>query len=895
MTRLVLFPMLLASTVSAQLVRQPNTTLAFPSTLPSPTGYTVENALGSLTFARPICIRRLPGTTNRLVVVERFGTVQMVNLDTNTKSTFLDLAAYLTSQGTPLYTSSEGGLLSIAFHPDYNNNGLFFLFYSFNSSSATNSQLHQRIVRMQANGTTGNYLASASANTATHTPLITQRDLAGNHNGGDMHFGADGYLYISMGDGGAQNDGSDTARKIVGNFFAGIARIDVDLKPGSLPPNTHTQSNSTAYPSAISPGTYAIPPDNPFIGLTSWNGYTFAATAVRTEWYAHGFRNPWRISFDEPTGRLFVADVGQDTYEEVSIITKGANAGWSWREGLHTFTPAFSPASPPVGWTSVAPIYEYSHGSGTFQGNSVTGGVIYRGSRLSELSGRYIFADYVSGRIWALNDTGAATWSASLLYSEATNTVAAFGQDPRNGDILYCTLSTSGQVKRIVRTFVGGSPPPATLSATGAFSSIANLTPAAGVVPFDVNVSLWSDFAAKRRWFCIPSINSQMGWAADSPWAFPTGQIWIKHFDLETTRGNPATKRRLETRFLIKTSSGAYGVTYKWRADGSEADLVGDGAIDEPLTILENGIPTTQSWHYPSRSECMTCHTANAGFSLGFNTRQLNRDNAYGAVSKNQLTAFSEAGYFAAPSAAASTLPSLASLADTTQSLEWRVRSYLDANCSGCHRPGGAPGTWDARASTATDAASIIKGILINNSGNAANQFLVPGDLTHSVALQRLQATPGYSRMPPLGVQITDQSAVSVLSDWINALPSRLSFAEWQSLHFGAPGSPGAEQQADPDEDGVENAREYLLSTNPLAATTDLRPTFGVIGGVLSVECPQLANRSVVVQVSDDLATWKSLDHPNNRPTFPAINGSRTLTVPLTESRRYLRLHLASP
>ena len=609
-----------AACASAQLVREANTTLNLPATLPAASGYASENALGTLTFSNPICIRALPGVPDVLFVVERGGTLQRVNLNTNTKTTFLNLSGYLTAAGTPISTNGESGFLSVAFHPEYNQNGLFFMFYSF-LHSATGGQLHQRVARMQANGTPGNYNAATSANTATHTPLISQRDEASNHNGGDLHFGADGYLYISTGDEGAQYDGSDNGRRINKDFLAGIARIDVDMKPGSLPPNPHTQTNSASFASAVHAGTYTIPPDNPFIGLTTWNGFTFAANTVRTEWWSHGYRNPWRMSFDTPTGRLFVADVGQDNWEEVSIITRGANAGWSWREGAQTHTPATAPTTPPVGWTSVAPIYDYPH-SGTsssiatqFRGNSITGGVISRGTRLSELNGQYVFGDFVSGRIWALRDTGAARWTPALLMTAAANTVSSFGLDPRNGDVLYTTLTSTGQVRRIIRSFTGGTPPPATLSATGAFSSLTTLAPRPGIVAYEPNVSFWSDHAQKRRWFSIPALASKMAWSPDSAWTFPDGQVWIKHFDIETERGNAATKRRLETRFLVKNAAGAYGITYKWRADGTEADLVGDTGLDEALTIIENGSPVSQTWRYPSRTASIPGSSTAARYS----------------------------------------------------------------------------------------------------------------------------------------------------------------------------------------------------------------------------------------------------------------------------------------
>jgi glucose/arabinose dehydrogenase len=888
----------LAATVVAhgQLVRQANTTLAMPSALPAPAGYNSENALGALTFTSPLCVRALPGVSDVLFVVERGGTLQRVNLTTNTKSTFLNLAGYLTTAGTPISTSSESGFLSVAFHPLYQQNGLFFLFYSFRHT--TNGELHQRVARMRAVGTPGNYNAATMADTSTHTPLISQRDQAGNHNGGDLHFGADGYLYISTGDEGAQYDGDDNGRRINKDFLGGIARIDVDMKPGSLAPNPHSQTNSIAFPSAVHAGTYTVPADNPFIGLTSWNGFTFAANTVRTEWWSHGYRNPWRMSFDVPTGRLFVADVGQDNWEEVSIITRGANAGWSWREGAQPHTPAVAPTTAPTGWTSVAPIYDYPHSATAspvatqFRGNSITGGVVYRGARLSELAGQYIFADYVSGRMWAIQDTGAARWTPALLRTETANTVTSFGLDPRNGDVLFTSSNT---VRRLVRSFGAGTPAPATLSATGAFTSLAALTPAAGIVAYEPNVSFWSDHAQKRRWFSIPSLASRMTYAADGLWGFPNGQVWIKHFDIELERGNAATRRRLETRFLVKNAAGAYGVTYKWRPDGSDADLVGDGGLDETLAITENGAPVSQTWHYPSRAECMACHTPAGGYALGFSTRQMNRPELFGAVMQNQVTALSDAGYFTAPAGSVQHIPALARAGDSSASLEWRVRSYLEANCVHCHQPGVGSSLWDARSQTPTDAAGLIDGALVNNGGNPLNRWAVPGNTAHSMVLGRMTGAGGV-RMPPVGSTVRDLEAEALVTEWIQSLPSRQSYAQWRDGRFPAPGAPEAQTEGDADKDGSSNAHEYLHALDPLQAGPGplLSAARDDAGGMVALSFPQPANVSALVEMSTDAATWVPWAVPGNALTFPAMAQSRTVTGPLLP-RAQFRVRYGQP
>jgi hypothetical protein len=165
-----------------------------------------------------------------------------------------------------------------------------------------------------------------------------------------------------------------------------------------------------------------------------------------------------------------------------------------------------------------------------------------------------------------------------------------------------------------------------------------------GLVPFDVNVPLWSDYAIKSRWFAIKNLTDTVGFNANGAWTFPTGMVWVKHFDIETTRGNPATKRKLETRFLVKTANDIYGVTYRWRPDQTEADLVAEEGMSEALSLTVNGAPYSQTWRYPSRAECRICHTQVAGFALGFNTRQLNRTNVYGAQTQNQIAALSGRG-----------------------------------------------------------------------------------------------------------------------------------------------------------------------------------------------------------------------------------------------------------
>ena len=283
-------------------------------------------------------------------------------------------------------------------------------------------------------------------------------------------------------------------------------------------------------------------------------------------------------------------------------------------------------------------------------------------------------------------------------------------------------------------------------------------------------MAYWSDYALKRRWFSVPALADKITFAADGNWTYPAGTVWMKHFELELTRGDPASARRLETRFLVKTAGGIYGVTYKWNTAQTQADLVPEAGLDEIITINDGGILRPQTWRYPSRSECLQCHTTVAGLALSFNTAQLNHSYPYGSGPANQLAALAGAGYFSAGIPDPATLRALAPAGDTTATLEHRARSYFAANCIQCHQPGGASlGYWDARLQTPTAATGLINGPLVNSLGDAANRVIVPGDGAHSVLLTRI-STRGALKMPPLASYEMDPANIALITAWIGSL-----------------------------------------------------------------------------------------------------------------------------
>lgn len=869
------------------LERVPATTLAMPSTPPS-YSYTSVNALGSLSFFNPVVIATPPGETNRLFIVEKNGVISVVtNLAAPTRTVFLQITNRVISAPASVGGSGEQGLLGLAFHPGYATNGYFYVFYTgTNTTSAGNGTRHDILSRFIVNPANSN---QADANSEIY--LIRQNDEASNHNGGDLHFGPDGYLYVSLGDEGGGDDTYNNSQTITKDFFAGMLRIDVDKRPGNLNPQPHA--------SVTAPTNYLVPVDNPFVHTNlggTWNGIFNGSlvpnlSLVRNEFWAVGLRNPWRFSFDPETGWLYCGDVGQNQREEVDIIVRGGNYGWAYREGIIA-----GPKVAPIGFTSINPILDYSHAEGV----SITGGVVYRGERLTELHGAYIFGDYGgSGRVWATRYNGVTATPRQLLISDTG--IAGFGRDPSNGDLLYADV-IAGTIQRLIRNTATSPALPATLAATGAFSDLNTLTPNAGVVPYELNVPFWSDNAQKTRWFTVTNLNQFMAFNAGGNWSFPNSAMWIKHFELELTNGVPASRKRLETRFIVRSvTGGVYGATYRWGDSLTNAMLVPDEGLDETFVIDEGGgIVRTQVWHYPSRTECVTCHTAAGGYALGFNTAQLNRDFDYSGEITNQIEALSLAGYFVSPVTNRHLLRSLAHANDETVSLEYRARSYLDANCMQCHQPGGtSQALWDARIFTSGTSNGIVNGELLNNLGNTNNRVVVPGSLSNSVLFQRV-ANFGPGHMPPLATSIINTQAVNLLAAWItNGLSGYQSYADWQTIYFGSTNAPNSAQLDDWDIDGAKNYLEYLTQTIPTNAASAWAISVGQSNGQARIIIPQVANRAFEVQSTADLLNgnaWSPLNVPANAPSFPITNRTAVVDEPIQSgATRYYRARVFEP
>jgi uncharacterized repeat protein (TIGR03806 family) len=315
---------------------------------------------------------------------------------------------------------------------------------------------------------------------------------------------------------------------------------------------------------------------------------------------------------------------------------------------------------------------------------------------------------------------------------------------------------------------------PRLLSQTGAFSNTPNLTPEKTLIPYDVALAFWSDGARKSRWIAVP--DAPIRFSPTGEWRFPRGTVLVKSFDLPVDERDPTVTRRLETRLLVvEDAGGVYGAVYKWRDDLSDAELL-DGALTEDIRIrTASGETRTQTWYYPSREDCLKCHTAEAGGVLGVKTRQMNRELRYpSGVTDNQLRAFNHVGLFE-PGFDESELSTFASLArpdDTSRSLEDRARSYLDANCSQCHRPGGATAYFDARYDTPLEQQGLIDGPVVIDEGIDRARVISPHDIWRSIAFMRVNSL-GDIQMPPLARETIDAMGVAMLRNWIGSLPGR--------------------------------------------------------------------------------------------------------------------------
>jgi uncharacterized repeat protein (TIGR03806 family) len=636
---------------------------------------------------------QVPGDNSTWYALKQTGQVIRFANDpaVNSASNFIDISDRVDYGG-------EKGLLGMAFHPNYTNNGFVYLSYTASPASG----LESRISRFSFDS------ASQTLDPTSEQVILTVSQPFSNHNGGQIAFGPDGLLYIGLGDGGSGGDPQGNGQNPA-TLLGAMLRIDV--------------GNGL--------GTYAIPSDNPF-----------ASGGGAPEVYAYGLRNPWRWSFDRLTEKLWLGDVGQNEYEEVNIVTRGGNYGWNLMEGNHCYPATASCSSSGL----LPPVAEYDH----TQGTAVTGGYVYRGSEMPFLYGQYLYGDFGSGMLWSLSADGSGGYSVTQLLATGLN-ISTFAED-QNGELYL--LHLGGTIHKIAPDSSSSTGSvPTTLSSWGCFQTTDVQSFSDSVIPYDINAFLWSDFAGKERFMALPS-GTSIAIDTEGRFVFPPGAVLGKHFRIN---GN-----LVETRLLMyHASSGWRGYSYEWNSQT-------DAAL---LTTAKDKVIGSQTWHYPSSSECLLCHTRVAGYSLGPELGQLNRDFAYTAQTANQLITLEAISLLTDPLNNLQKSIVLYAIDDTAYSAERRARSYLHANCAMCHQPGGpGGGNLDLRMSADLTTTGLCnQPPLSNNLGLINPVLLKPGDPDNSILVLRMESQ-GSVRMPPLASSEIDSQAVGVVRAWISGL-----------------------------------------------------------------------------------------------------------------------------
>ncbi|MBX2820193.1 MAG: PQQ-dependent sugar dehydrogenase [Rhodothermaceae bacterium] len=371
-------------------------------------------------------------------------------------------------------------------------------------------------------------------------------------------------------------------------------------------------------------------------------------------------------------------------------------------------------------------------------------------------------------------------FSVDLSVADLTPPIDAF----LNGTLPPFTPDDTGDPDRTA---------PLLLSEIDAFSNMATLEVVDGVLPYDLIQPFWSDGALKNRWMAIPtdgtpdSPDEQIGYSEEGNWSFPVGTVFVKHFEIALDETADDSERRLETRFFVHGEDETwYGLTYRWRPDHTDADLVGSSGSTETLSITTAVGTREQTWYYPSRIDCQGCHSTNAGSVLGPKSRQLNHEAYYPDIDEqnNQLVELQERGFINTDPIDTGTLLTLTPLSDTEASVEDRMRSYLDVNCAYCHQEGGTgKGFFDARYPLSPDNQNIVDGTVIDEMGITGARVIAPGDTSRSTAYIRMTSLFEEVMMPPLAKNRVDTAAISLMRDWIvllGELPVELTRFEGQ-------------------------------------------------------------------------------------------------------------------
>lgn len=737
-----------------------------------PPPYRPVRAFPNLRLNHLIMLKREPGTNQLWALVQsRSGGMTMIR--------FADHPAVTEYETLHKF---EGTATDLVFHPDFAKNG--YVYVGYNAPDDSTPYKHScRASRFTVD------LKSPARGLVPDSEKIIIDWSSNGHNGLAMEFGNDGMFYVTTGDGTSDSDTDQTGQDMT-KLLSKLLRLDID----------HVRPEDAAKGM-----NYSVPSDNPFVGKPN----------IRPETWSYGFRNPWRMAVDRKTGHIWVTQNGQDLYEQVYLCRAGENYGWSVTEGSHPFYLERPRGPTPI----VPPTVEHSH----MEARSLTGGVVYYGDKYPELRGAYIYADFATGKIWMVRHDGTKVVEHREI-ADTTLAITGFALDSQ-GELLICDYQPNDQSAAY---YLEPTPPvvnppkfPRKLSESGLFVAAGGHKVMPGVIPYTVNSPLWSDGSYKERFIAVPD-EGKVEFNNGRSWNFPEGTVLVKSFALEKTAGDPKSRHWIETRFLTKQQNEWIGYSYAWNEEQTDAELVEAKGLDRDYEIRDaaaTGGLRKQTWHYPSRAECMICHSRAANFVLGLSTVQMNCEQDYGGVRDNQLRTLSHIGLFNKPATTdwgavvvrtvrdlgmnleeanaywrsvlpakgqrlrspapdavtdAASFDKLVDPADESAPLEARARSYLHANCAHCHTEAGG-GNAQIRLNNTH---SLFETKMWNERPLHATfdlpdvRILAPGAPERSVLKHRM-ALNGRGRMPPIAVSMTDKMGVDLITRWIATMPER--------------------------------------------------------------------------------------------------------------------------
>jgi glucose/arabinose dehydrogenase/mono/diheme cytochrome c family protein len=678
-----------------------------------PAPYRVEKALPEFPIQRLISFRFEPGT----------GALVYIDQAKDAKGTRLMRYDFKTKQAELLIEPNEF-IYGFEFHPKYRENGYVFL---GSNGPATAERIDKRALIMRYTVDRG---PEAKIDPASAFEILQWPSKG--HNGTAIAFGSDGMMYFTSGDGTSDSDEDVTGQRL-DLYLAKVMRVDVDHPDPGKP--------------------YSIPKDNPFLNTPG----------AKPETWAYGFRNPWRASWDAKLNRLWVGQNGQDRLEQAFLVEKGANYGWSVYEGSRIFYEKRQLGPTPVS----PPTLEHGH----HESRSLTGGSVYTGDKLPDLTGAYVYGDYTTGKIWgARHDGKKVTWNEELCDTRMGVTDFITTPDGEMWISNYQPTDEGGLYKLTPNPPIPNAPKfPKKLSETGLFKDVTKHQPDAGVIPYSVQIPQWSDGAYQERYIALSAAEPRIGFGARRGWEFPDGTVAVQSLAI----GDAKKKRWVETRLMHKLDGDWAAYTYEWNAAQTDAELVPEEGKDATID--------GQPWRFASRAECGVCHSRSGNFILGLQSGQMNRPHDYGGgFSANQLEVLDRLGLFRkkdAPPTAPSPLRGgvekqerFPDPADTTADVDTRMRAFFHTTCSHCHvESGGGNSQIDLRAFI-----DLEKMKIINEKPNhgtvglaeATARLVVPGNAANSILFSRVvRAGPG--QMPPMGSSTPDPRAVGLLAEWI--------------------------------------------------------------------------------------------------------------------------------